>query len=149
MNQEDRNQIMEIISKNSYYYDFNQQEKRRELYTENANTGMWMSGEQIYNHHKYDEFIERQTARRNMLERRGIQPRHYNTDFVFESASDDLIKCRVMILTTWQEKESRGPRLIHSGYCDFEFVRSDSWWKISKRVLYIDHKIPPPNVTNV
>jgi hypothetical protein len=149
MNQDDRNQMMEIISKNSYYYDFNKQEKRRELYTENANTGMWMAGEQIYDYNSLDEFLERQTARRNMLELRGIIPRHYNTDFVFEVVSDDLVKCRVMILTTWQEKESRNPRLIHSGYCDFEFGKTDNMWKISRRVLYIDHKIAPPEVTNV
>jgi len=149
MNQDDRTQMMEIISTNSYYYDFNQQEKRRELYTENANTGMWMAGEQIYNYDSLDIFIERQTARRNQLERRGIIPRHYNTDFLFENVSDDLVKCRVMILTTWQEKKNRNPRLIHSGYCDFEFIRTIDGWKISSRVLYIDHKIPPPEVTNV
>ncbi len=148
MNQEDRNQIMEIISKNNYYYDFNQQEKRRELYTDNAQTGLWMADEQIYSHDSLEGFLEMQTQRRNMLERRGIQPRHYNTDFLFEPISDNLVKCRIMILTTWQEKEDRGPRLIHSGYCDFVFVKTEVW-KISKRVLFVDHRVPPSNVTNV
>ncbi len=140
---------MEIISKNSYYYDFNQQEKRKALYTENTHTEMWMANKQIYSHDTLNEFLKRQTERRNSLEKRRTQPRHYNTDFLFEEVSKELVKCKVMILTTWQDDNDRNPRLIHSGICDFEFTKTKHGWLISRRVLYIDHKLPPSNIQNI
>jgi hypothetical protein len=43
MNQEDRNQILELISKNAYYYDFNQPEKRITIFTEDLHAETWLA----------------------------------------------------------------------------------------------------------
>lgn len=140
--------MMEIISKNSYYFDNNQQEKRKPLYTKNAHTEMWMAHQQIFTSDNLNEFIERQTTRRTMLTNRGIQPRHYSSDFLFQEHSEKSIGCKVMVWVTWQNEEERQPKLVHTGYCDYEFIKTDDIWRISKRILHYDHK-QPQTTTNI
>ena len=139
MNQDDRNQILELVSKNSYYYDYNQPEKRRTLFTSNVHTEMWTGGNQKNQSDSLDEFIENQTKRRNMLAEQRIQPRHYNTDVLLEEISEDLVIGTAMTMTTWQREGEKRPELVHTGVFDYEFVKTNVGWKISKRILHCDH----------
>jgi hypothetical protein len=139
MNQEDRNQIIDLIAKNSYYYDYNQPEKRRTLFTDNLKAETWFGGELRMNLSNSDEFIATQHKRRASLSEQGIQPRHYNTDIALEEVSEGVVIGSVMHLTTWQRLGEKKPEIVHTGVYDFEFKKLGKEWKISKRISYIDH----------
>lgn len=139
MNQEDRNQIMELISKNAYYYDYNQPEKRVKIFTPDLQAETWLAGEPRIKTDTAEDFIEVQHKRRDWLTEQGIQPRHYNTDVLIEEVSDGVVMGTVMQLTTWQKRDEKRPEVVHTGIYNFEFRKQGGVWMISKRISRIDH----------
>jgi hypothetical protein len=139
MNQEDRIQIMELISKNSYYYDFNQPEKRRTIFTDDLHGEIWRNGKQIGKLDTLNKFLELQNNRRASLAEQGIQPRHFNTDIMLDEVSEGEVIGSVMFFTTHQKRDENKPEVVHTGVYDFEFRKIDKEWKISKRISYTDH----------
>ncbi len=138
MNQEDRNQILELISKNCYYYDFHQPEKRRKLFTDDLHTEMWNQGKLIRETNTAEEFLEIQNKRREWLTEQGIQPRHFNTDVILEEKSDGMVIGTAMHFTAWKRKDEEKPEMVHMGVFDFAFTKIGKKWKVSKRIYKVD-----------
>ena len=138
MNQEDRNKIMELISKNCIYYDNHQPKKRRKLFTDNLYTELWHQGKLARETHTAEEFLEMQSKRRESLSEQGIQPRHFNTDVLLDETSEGVVNGTATHLTAWKRKDEDKPEMVHMGVFEFTFSKIGDKWKISKRIYYVD-----------
>ena len=138
MNQEDRTQIIDLISKNCLYYDSHQPEKRKKLFTDNLHTELWRQGKLVRETHTAEEFLDMQNKRRESLSEQGIQPRHFNTDILLEEVSDAEVIGTATHFTAWKSKEDDKPEMVHMGVFDFTFTNIGNEWKISKRIYYVD-----------
>lgn len=81
-------------------------------------------------------------ARRAELERRQIQPRHYQTNTVLTEIEDGIIAGRSMVFVTHQRRDESGPKMVMTGMYVDEFRRIDGVWKFSRRDQYLDVALP-------
>ena len=104
---------MELISKNCYYYDVHQPEKRRKLYTDDLYTEFWRQGKQIRVTNTAEEFLEIQNKRRESLTEQSIHPRHFNTDILLDEMSDGSVIGTATHFTAWKRKDEDKPEMAH------------------------------------
>jgi len=133
MNIEDRQSIMDLIYEYSYTYDGNDISRFSCLFTED---GVWESpiGTAI----SRDEIYALLAPRREMIAKRGIQNRHYQTNTILSPGSDGEVKGKTMVMVTWQFPGEVYPRVHLTGYYEDDFIRTVKGWKFSRRALYID-----------
>jgi len=133
MNIEDRQAIMDLIYEYSYTYDENDISRFSYLFTED---GVWDSP--IGTAKSRDEIFGLLAPRREMIAKRGIQNRHYQTNTILTLSSDGEVKGKTMVLVTWQFPGETFARVHLTGYYDDEFQFTTDGWRISRRTLHVD-----------
>jgi hypothetical protein len=136
MNPDDRDAIMNLIFNYSYTYDENDIPTFCELFTED---GTWESP--LGSAASRAEIFSLLSPRRKIIDERGIQNRHYQTNTILTSISADKASGRTMVLVTWQYPGEKCARTHLTGYYVDEFRKTNSGWRFSKRTLHIDQLI--------
>lgn len=136
MNAEDRQAILDLISRYSHSYDANDMEGFAALFDKDAvltspRLGMKTTSSA--------QICQAMAARRQMLAEQGIQPRHYQTNTLLTENAEGHVRGRTMILVTWQHAGEPEPKVMHTGVYEEEFRKTGEGWKFSKRDLLIDH----------
>jgi 3-phenylpropionate/cinnamic acid dioxygenase small subunit len=129
MDVEDRNAIADLIAAYSFGWDTMDWDLYASIWTDDA---VIVAGgrESLVS-------VPALRARREALESEGIQPRHNQTNTVFDSVTPDFIRARTLVLVARQHAGEQGPRLL-SGYYRDEFRRTESGWRLARREIVID-----------
>lgn len=77
------------------------------------------------------------TQRWAMLQKQGVQSRHYQTNTLLSAAADGRVEGRTMLNLVWQASGQK-PSIVMTGIYSDVFVKEDGSWKFARRTLRVD-----------
>lgn len=136
---EDQRQILDLISAYSYTYDGKDLEGYLALHTKDC---VWElvphgSAAPTVRAANREELGALAAQRWALLQKQGIQSRHYQTNTLLAARSDGRIEGRTMLNLVWQVPGQK-PYTVTTGTYTDVFVKADGSWKIAKRTLLVD-----------
>jgi 3-phenylpropionate/cinnamic acid dioxygenase small subunit len=137
---EDRQQILDLISTYSQTYDAKDIEGFLELFTKDCVWEAFASGadKPMMRAANRDELRAAVTQRLAMLQQKGIQSRHYQTNTLLVRRAGGQVEGTTMLNLIWQVPGEK-PTMVTTGIYHDVFVRSDGGgWKIGRRTLLMD-----------
>ena len=136
---EDRQQILDLISRYSYAFDGKDIDSFLALFTKDC---LWEA--YVDRGQKEDikvtsreELRAAITKRLVMVQHKGVQSRHCQTNTVLTARADGRVEGVTMLNLVWQERGER-PRTVTTGTYRDLFVKTEGGWKFAKRSFYAD-----------
>ncbi len=135
----DRQRILDLISAYSYAYDGKDVEGFLALLTADCVWEAYASGDTtpMVKTATRDELRAVVMQRLAMLQQKGIQSRHYQTNTLLVPRADGQVEGTTMLILTWQVRGDK-PHTVTTGVYRDLFVKSDGSWKFAKRSLFMD-----------
>ena len=136
---EDRQQIADLISQYAYAYDSKDLESFVGLFTQDCLFEMLAGIEQrqIVKATGREELRVVTSQRFAILERKGTQSRHYQTNTVLTLRGDGRVEGITMLNLIWQVADEK-PVTVTTGIYRDLFERTAKGWGFAKRSLFID-----------
>ena len=135
---EDRMAILDTISSMYYALDSSDIETLKNFYTKDAYVEFKYGDSTPKITTSRKELIDNLTIRRKFLDDQGITTRHYSSNIIVEDSSE-VVHVELMSLITWQRLGEAGPEVVHTGISEYEFIKTENEWKVSKRKTKIYH----------
>jgi len=139
MNEEDRLEILDLISRYSYAWDAKDAEAWAALFLDAAVLSAYNAGRLTGEFRSNQERLTYAHTRFHGFRQQGIQTRHYQTNTVLEPLADGSVQGKTLLASVWQYTDRPEPKLMHSGMYLDRFVRTLSGWKFANREIRIDH----------
>jgi len=136
---EDQRQILDLVSAYSYTYDGKDLEGYLALYTKDCVWEVVPNGatKPTVRAANREELRALASQRLAMLQQKGVQSRHYQTNTVLSARADGQVEGSTMLNLMWQVPGEKPYTAMTGIYRDL-FVKSDGTWKIAKRTLLMD-----------
>ena len=136
---EDRQQIADLVSRYAYTYDSKDVEGFVALFTQDCLWESYAGAEQkkIAKVTNRDELRSIVSQRLAMMQQKGIQSRHYQTNTLLTARSDGQVEGTTMLNLVRQVPGAQ-PMTATTGIYRDVFVRTTAGWRFAKRSLYID-----------
>jgi 3-phenylpropionate/cinnamic acid dioxygenase small subunit len=136
---EDQRQILDLIAAYSYTYDGKDLEGYLALHIKDCvwelvPRGSAMPSVRAGNR---DELGALASQRWAMLQKQGIQSRHYQTNTLLSASEGGQVEGRTMLNLVWQAPGQK-PFTVTTGVYSDVFVKADGGWKFAKRTLLMD-----------
>ncbi len=132
---EDRQEILDLISAYSYTYDEDRIEEFVDLFADDADTYIYLSGSDSpisETSSNAERRIAIQAFRSGPINQPGL-PRHFQTNTELKRLSANRISGRTMVLGTQQPYDGTEARILFSGVYEDEFVLSGGRWLFALR----------------
>ncbi len=136
MDAQDRQEILDLIANYSYGYDTRDWDRFASVWDDAAQLGGPGGQGALVGP---DAIVEWARTRREGLAGDGIQTRHYQTNTLLEEINDGRVRARTMMFIAHQHQGEPGPRPMHTGEYNDEFVRTSEGWRFARRELQVDH----------
>ena len=132
LSQDDRQEILDLISRYSYTFDGRDAEGWVALFADDGI--MVFPSEEL----TPQELLV--WARNGIASAResGRQGRHYQTNTVLEPLSDGSVSGETMMQVTVRRRDEPAPTIAHTGIYRDRFVKTDSGWKFGRREILPD-----------
>jgi len=136
---EDQRQILDLISAYAYAYDGKDIEGYLALVTKDCILEIFPNGatKPTVRATNREELRALTTQRLAMLQQKGIQSRHYQTNTLLTLRADGLVEGKTLLNLMWQVQGEK-PYTVMTGIYRDLFVKADGSWKIAKRTLLMD-----------
>ena len=135
-----REEILDLISKYSYFWDNRSAEKWADLFLDNATWGHYLDGVFAKSFGSRNERLSFANEKHKSFTELGIQTRHHQTNTLLKRNPDGSIRGDTIFSVIWQHAEESAPKLIHSGIYRDIFVKTPNGWKFKSREIHVDHK---------
>ena len=141
----DRQEIQDLISAYSRAYDSKDIDAFLDLFTADATLEIYASGAKspLASLSGKDALRSVTAQRFTLLEAKGIQTRHFQTNTLLTALADGVVNGTTMLNLVWQAANERPVSATTGIYADV-FVKSDGHWKFARRTLLMD-QVSPPN----
>jgi hypothetical protein len=137
---EDRQEILDLISKYAYTFDEDRIEDFVQLFAEDAKTYIYFAGSDTpfaETSSNVERRIDIQEVRSSPINQPGM-PRHFQTNTLLQRISPDRISGRTMVVCTQQPYDGSEARILFSGVYEDEFVYSGGRWMFASRRGLLD-----------
>jgi 3-phenylpropionate/cinnamic acid dioxygenase small subunit len=136
---EDRQQILDLISTYSYTYDARDIEGFVALFTEDCVWEAFANGAakptvRAANRGELRAVVAQRLA---MLQQKGIQSRHYQTNTLLVARADGQVEGTTMLNLVWQQPNEKPSTVMTGVYRDL-FVKTGAGWRSAKRSFFMD-----------
>jgi len=135
---EDRVQILDLISAYSHTYDSRDVESFIGLFTDDAVWEYYGSGgTKLLFRFNRQELRAAVTKRLEGLKTRGIQSRHYQTNTLLTPVAAGKVEATTIFNITWQVPDER-PALVTTGIFRDVVVKTAAGWRFARRTELVD-----------
>lgn len=136
---EDQRQILDLVSAYSYTYDGKDLDGYLALHTKDCVWEAVPSGasKPAVRAANREELRALAAQRLAMLQQKGVQSRHYQTNTVLVARLDGRVEGTTMLNLVRQEPGAKPYTAMTGIYRDL-FVKEEGTWKIEKRTLFMD-----------
>jgi 3-phenylpropionate/cinnamic acid dioxygenase small subunit len=136
---EDQRQIRDLISAYSYTYDGKDIEDYLALFTKDCVWEAYPSGAStpMVKAANREELRAVTTQRLAMLQQKGIQSRHYQTNTLLVARADGQVEGKTLLNLVWQMPGEK-PYTVTTGVYRDLFVKTEGGWKFAKRTFLMD-----------
>jgi len=136
---EDQRQILYLISAYSYTYDGKDIESYLALFAKDCVWEVRPNGAtkptvRAANREELRVLVAQRLA---MLQQKGVQSRHYQTNTMLALRADGQVEGKTLLNLMWQVPGEK-PYTVMTGIYSDLFVKSEGEWKIAKRTLLMD-----------
>ena len=135
LSQDDRQAILDLISRYSHTYDSKDADGYVALFADDA-VMVGLSGEELTR----QELLAWARDRHASFRDQGIQSRHYQTNTLLEPMSDGSVSGETVMAVAWQRRDEPTPTLVHTGTYGDRFVKTDAGWRFKRREIRVDHE---------
>lgn len=136
---EDQRQILDLISAYSYSWDGKDIEGYLALYTKDCVWDAYASGSStpMVRAANREELRAVATQRLTMMQQKGIQSRHYQTNTILSLRADGQVEGKTLVNLMWQVPGEK-PYTVMTGIYRDLFVKTEGGWKFAKRTFLVD-----------
>lgn len=143
--QQDRVEILDLISEYAYTFDEDRIEEHVSLFLEDAELSFYVAGSHeptVSTSSNQERLQVVQQIRSSAVNLPG-QPRHFQTNTVLRRLSNTRISGRTMLVCTQQPHDGSDCRLLFSGVYKDEYEKSNGRWRFAIRKGILDLTSPP------
>lgn len=137
---EDRQQILDLISRYSYAWDGKDAKAWASLFTGDAIVQTYMAGNLVAESNSDEQRRIEAVKQLEAFAKQEIQTRHFQTNTILTKHDDSSISGETMFFVIWQYDSEPAPQVIRSGVYKDIYKRSSAGWKFLRRKILIDHK---------
>lgn len=137
---QDRQQILDLISRYGHAWDNKDSEAWVALFTDDAILQNYGAGRLLSDRRTNADRLDRAKERHAMFADKGIQTRHFQTNTLLTSRPDGSVSGETTFSVTWQHGGEQTPKLVHTGVYRDIYLKTASAWKFARREVRFDHK---------